>query len=584
MATESETQPLLGSHATITSRKCAQATILATVTLERITFYALVGNFYLFLNQRPLQWVSYDAMTAFYIFTGIVYFMALLTGCLGDSVGKFRTLVAALVLYLFGYAALVFLTSETYLDVIPSFCEWRRNLNHTVGDSFVTRTDDEPEPCKMVIYIILVVIAIAASTVIANISPFGADQVTLAGEETTRRFFNWYYWCINIGVLISLGCFAYIQQSTKWGFFLGYLLPCICIGIALLVFVLGRRCYIIREPVGSAVFDILRIVIEACKARRRRKIWIERLANSRSDGSTPQQPSWLDMAKVGYGGSFHNSAVDDVKKLGKVLIVFIALIPYWTVYFQMQTGFTAQGLHMKLNPYASAQSNCSGDNCTYRFMIPSAWLTLFDVIFLILLIPVMEKLVYPFLDRHHIHMSMLTKISIGMVIAFLAILVAGCLETYRLDLVDDGQAIVQVIGNTTYNAADLWIMWQAPQYTLIGISEAFASVSSLEFAYSQSPNSIKSMIMGLTCMLTGVGSFLGTVIMQSVRPLWFPDTDIGNINYGHLNYYFFLLAGIQLLSILIFLPVASRYNIGDSRTPMDLSQDQPSTQDPRRSD
>ena len=46
-------------------------------------------------------------------------------------------------------------------------------------------------------------------------------------------------------------------------------------------------------------------------------------------------PGCLDLAKVRYGGSFHTSVVDDVKKLGKICVVFLALIPYWLVYFQV---------------------------------------------------------------------------------------------------------------------------------------------------------------------------------------------------------------------------------------------------------
>ena len=49
--------------------------------------------------------------------------------------------------------------------------------------------------------------------------------------------------------------------------------------------------------------------------------------------------TFLDMAKVRHGGSFHEAVVDDVKSLGKILCVFIALVPYWMVYYQVNHLF-----------------------------------------------------------------------------------------------------------------------------------------------------------------------------------------------------------------------------------------------------
>mgnify|MGYP001794221017 CR=1 FL=1 len=46
--------------------------------------------------------------------------------------------------------------------------------------------------------------------------------------------------------------------------------------------------------------------------------------------------SWLDRAMIKYGGSYLDTEVEDVKSLGKILIIFVVLIPYWTIYFQVR--------------------------------------------------------------------------------------------------------------------------------------------------------------------------------------------------------------------------------------------------------
>ena len=46
-------------------------------------------------------------------------------------------------------------------------------------------------------------------------------------------------------------------------------------------------------------------------------------------------PSWIDRAKVSFGGSFHDTTVEDVKQLAKNLVFISVLLPYWLVYFQV---------------------------------------------------------------------------------------------------------------------------------------------------------------------------------------------------------------------------------------------------------
>jgi dipeptide/tripeptide permease len=54
------------------------------------------------------------------------------------------------------------------------------------------------------------------------------------------------------------------------------------------------------------------------------------------------------------------------------------------------------------------------------------------------------------------------------------------------------------------------VFYQFPQYVFIGLSEVFASVASLEFAYLAAPQSAQSLVMSLHFSSTGLSSFLGS--------------------------------------------------------------------------
>jgi len=66
--------------------------------------------------------------------------------------------------------------------------------------------------------------------------------------------------------------------------------------------------------------------------------------------------------------------------------------------------------------------------------VPAAWLSLFNVVFILALLPLLDRVIYPLLDRRGISPSLRVRMVIGMVFSLLAMLVAGCVERIRLDV------------------------------------------------------------------------------------------------------------------------------------------------------
>lgn len=118
---------------------------------------------------------------------------------------------------------------------------------------------------------------------------------------------------------------------------------------------------------------------------------------------------------------------------------------------------------------------------SFNFMIPTAWLSIADQVTVLIMIPFLDSCVYPMLRRRcKTNICENTRLLLGMAFSAMSVILAGFLETYRLDLINDNtqnNSIIQIIDNTTYVAANLYVEWQLPQYTLVGLGEVFCSVS-----------------------------------------------------------------------------------------------------------
>lgn len=444
------------------------------------------------------------------------------------------------------------------------------------------------------------IVALGAGGIKPNCSTMGADQFNAKDPQDAKevkQFFSYFYWSINLGALVSYTLIAYICQyglpflgGERWGFFVGYMLPTVALGLGIAVFMSGSSRYVKHTPKGSMVSRAVGILWEAGVTRR---------------GKAQQQygtQHWLDSASQEFGGSYSTADVNSVKYVTRLVPFLIVLIPYWGIYGQTKTAFQIQGCQM----YSKIGS----------FQLPVSGMNIFNNIAILALVPLFELTLYPYMKNQGRELSMLWKIGLGFLFAVSAMVVAALIEQYRLDHAPPdayyATATQTEIDNCSpcrdinnYNPykylawmegtesdkpsncwevsagcpnpptidciacdpipqmSDISIFWQVPQFMLVGISEIFAMITSLEFFYSQAPMSMRSVSQAMNLFTNAVGSWLTIplTILVNADPNnpWVTD----NVDEGHLEWYFFLLAGIMLVTYLIYTQVCKGFEYSD---------------------
>lgn len=154
--------------------------------------------------------------------------------------------------------------------------------------------------------------------------------------------------------------------------------------------------------------------------------------------------------------------------------------------------------------------------------------------------------------------TILQRIGTGIFISILAIVSAAIVEKNRLQtaleygLLDNPKATIPM---------SIW--WLIPQYLLYGISEVFTLVGLQEFFYDQVPVELKSVGLALFLSLAGVGNFLSSFLISFIakatarngQDSWFSD----NLNRAHLDYFYWVLSGLSVLSFIFYLYFARSY-------------------------
>ncbi len=153
--------------------------------------------------------------------------------------------------------------------------------------------------------------------------------------------------------------------------------------------------------------------------------------------------------------------------------------------------------------------------------MPNDVLQNIDPIVLIVFIPIFDQVIYPTLRRCKINFQSIARITCGFFSVSIAMAWAAFVQHRIYSTGPNFDYSKPCDGCQKFN--NIVVAWQIPTYFFIAISEIFASITGLEYAFTQAPASMKSIVMSLYLLTSAIGSLLNfTLVPVTVNPklLW----------------------------------------------------------------
>ncbi|HEX4854650.1 oligopeptide:H+ symporter [Arenimonas sp.] len=516
--------------------------IIGNEACERFSFYGMRNILVEFLAASvllaalPILDRQGYAKDIFHTFVIGVYFFPLLGGWLSDRYfGKYNTVLWFSLIYCAGHACLAMFEDSR--------------------SGFFTG---------------LFLIALGSGGIKPLVVSFVGDQFDQTNKSRARVVFDAFYWIINFGSFFASLLMPLVLRN--WGAAWAFGIPGILMFIATLIFWLGRKQYVNVPPSGPDPDSFLSVVKTALTrgapglgtimaalailvATLMLGLW--------ATGASLWPSGWgfvitaclalgTLIGGVGWGASLQlerargahpDAAIDGVRAVLRILIVFALVTPFWSLFDQKASTWVLQGGEMVMPTFSSLPDGVAGFLRGW-FASPSQMQAL-NPLFVMMLIPFNNLVLYPALRRFGFNPTPLRRMGWGIAFSAVAWVIAGAIQL-QLDA-----------------GANLSIGWQTWPYLLLTFGEVLVSATALEFAYSQAPHAMKGVIMAFWYLTSTFGGLWVLLTNVTVRH----PTVIGWITgqgWSENAFLMFFFAGFAAVAALAFIAYARRYPVQDN--------------------
>ena len=410
---------------------------------------------------------------------------------------------------------------------------------------------------------------------IINGIQFGMDQLHGSPTEDSILYIHWYVW-------IYYTCSLITQTNWNLLFYDGYYFEDLdnvrIVGLSTAIFIISvflslltvslcavhyRKVWFFLEPAGANPY---KLVYRVVKFAYQHKVPLRRSAFTFCDEESPAR---MDVGKHKFGGPFTTKQVEDVKAFWGILKVLISIGPAFLLQTVMHTILPAFAKHNNIFLNTTAHREVHLEGVPRHILISNG---LLSPLLVVICIPLYLCWIRPHVTYYI--PGMLKRIQIALVVMVLSLI---C--TFVMDVVvhvknteyahcmftnvskDFHTRIVEA--NYFPSSPPLYqnMYFFTTQHVLSALSDMLLDIAVLEFTCSQSPYSMKGLLLGIFFSIKNLSQGIAVISTVPFGTVW----KIESLSCGSGFYAIYIVIG--LLEFVLFSCVSKRYKYRNVNEP-----------------
>ena len=502
------------------------------------TFSALVGynivnpikfqeTLLLHVPQKMLKYYVFVILAFVIILLGIM-FISPMAGLLADiKFGRYKTLKCS---------AYITLTAISILSIFF--------ITYTIVISIVTFHHIDSVLFVFILLILFATIGVLITSsivLITNAINFGMDQLHDSSTQDSILFVHWYVWLNNLSLLvIGVPWSLYIYDTWYENYvdafrIVSISLHILILGVILFLLIVSlcvvrhRQRWFLIESSGRV--NPYKLVYRVVKFAWHHKIPVRRSAFTYCED---EWPSRLDLGKQKYGGPFTVEQVEDVKVFLGIFKVLISIVPIFMLQYVSESMLPRFAIHSNLffMPPGNTSSHAFGHMIHIEGLVHYLFLSsgLLSPLLVVVSLPLYLFLLRPFITYHipGLLKTILKRIGVGLLLIILSLLCALAMDVVVHERNSNQLCMFSInrtrhiVNESTSYRPRLYqnVYFFISQHVLSALYNMLIDIAMFEFITSQSPYTMKGLLIGVLFSLRILALGLGIVVMIPFSTSW----------------------------------------------------------------